>query len=205
MTLRSASTASKVAAAASATVVGLVGLVAIAAGIDDDVRVLDLTRDPATLSRAPVHDGLLTTIGGFAWTTAIVVALLGAWLSIDVGRRRFLVSLAAVSALLMVDDMFLVHERLAPRIGLSEDVLFLGYGVALAAVLVGGRATVRSTAWPLLVLALVFFAMGVGRNRAATVPLELLPDTWPFLGVGFWMVYVVHTGIAAVEQSRNLD
>ncbi len=51
--------------------------------------------------------------------------------------------------------------------------------------------------------ALAFFAIGLGRNRAVTVPLTLLPDAWPFVGVGFWMVYVLHTGVAAIEWSRS--
>lgn len=202
MTQRSAPAASRVAAVAALVVVAIVAVVAIAAGIDDDVRVLDLARDPATLSRSPVHDGLLTTLGGFAWTTAIVVALLAAWLTDDRPRRGFLLSLAAVSAVLMTDDMFLVHERLAPRIGLAEELLFLAYGAVLGVALIGGRSVVRTTAWPLLIVALTFFALGVGRNRVATIPLELLPDTWPFLGVGFWAVYVLHTGVATIEDSR---
>lgn len=185
---------------AASLVVATVALVAVAAAIDDDVRVLDLSRDPATLSRAPVHDGLLTTLGGFAWSAAIAVALVAAWVSTDRARVRLLFGLVGVSAMLMIDDMFLVHERLAPRAGVDEELLFACYGMVMAVVAVVNGREIRRTAWPLLVVALGFFALGVARNRLATIPLTLLPDTWPFLGVGFWATYVLHVSVEALDR-----
>jgi hypothetical protein len=179
--------------------------VAIAAGISDTVRVLDLSRDPATLSGSPAHDGLLTNLSAFVWSATVAVTWFGAWVVERVDRAgervRFLRWSAVITVPLMIDDIFLIHERLVPRLGFGEEWLFVAYAVSIVALLLGHRRVVSTTAWPILGLAFGFFAVALARNRVVTLPSAALPDTYAFIGAGLWLVFYLHTTVGWVERT----
>lgn len=194
----------------AACVVGLAVFTAVAAvgtvaAISDDIRVLDLSRDPATLSRSPAYEGLLTVLGGFAWSATVAVTLLGAWMLHRAGAAssqiRFLGSAAAVTTMLMIDDIFLVHEELGPSLGLSEEVLFGLYGGLVVAHLLGHRRVLGDAAWPILALSLLVFVSALLREVWFDFPEAVLPDTFAFVGTGLWMAFHVHTTVSWLERT----
>jgi hypothetical protein len=101
---------------------------------------------------------------------------------------------------LMVDDIFLIHERLAPGVGLEEEVLFVGYALFIALWSARHRHQLVDTAWPILALGLVFFAAALARNRVVGMPRRVLPDTFAFVAAGLWLTFHVHTTISWVDR-----
>lgn len=94
--------------------------------------IAEFTRDPAALmDRSPLV-GCLSTLGIFLWTSGAAVALFTASVLPHGQRPRgLLATLAALTALLLVDDVFMLHEYLGPRhLGLPEEV-FLGFYAAI--------------------------------------------------------------------------
>lgn len=184
-----------------------VAAVAVAAAVSDATKVKDLARDPATLSSAPASDGVLTWLSAFAWSATVAVVLLAAWLlgrSRPGSRRvRFLVGMAILSTILAVDDVFLVHERLVPRFGIAEEVLFATYVGGFLLFVRAFRDVLVETDLRLLGSAIVFFAatllVAYGPDQVDP-PFWLLPDTYTFLGVGAWLAYHLHTVVSWLEE-----
>jgi hypothetical protein len=63
------------------------------------------------------------------------------------------------------------------------------------------RATVIGGPWPLL----AFFGAAVPRNRFATMPQEVLPDTHAFVGTGLWMAFFLNRTVDWVGRLISDD
>ena len=168
-----------------------------------------LFRDPLAIAEeypfcCHVYDGLFSNMGVLLWWTAAVAAGFAALVTARLSKRRHEVLVLSVaagfSAWLALDDLFMLHEKLFPKLGLSQPEILALYGV-LAAVYIAFSWRVVLTAAPLLLL------MGIGMlglsgsfdiladhdlGAASAWLLEhwrlqiLLEDGAKFLGIGFW-------------------
>ncbi|MGQ0589478.1 MAG: hypothetical protein ACT4N8_08095 [Sphingosinicella sp.] len=90
------------------------------------------------------------------------------------GSRRFLVSLAALFALLAADDRFQVHERLGWRLGIPDHYVLVAWGLA-------GLALLAAYCRPVLVSprAAVLFAAGAALFGASfAIDAFAASDAW---------------------------
>lgn len=186
---------------------GLVlALVAVAAAIAD-VRIPDMTRDVAALAKLHPLAGLLSNLGLILWSATAAVCLFAAAASRPqhARRSRFLLFGGLLSAYLLLDDFFQVHEVIAPQyLGIRERYVYLALAASLLAYLLTFRDVIVATHWPALLLALGFFAASAGSDAAVALllpPRTATPD-WQFfvedgakwLGICSWCHYFVGVG-----------
>jgi hypothetical protein len=100
-------------------VVAAVAAISLVVAVGAGVPARDLVRDPAPYLGTPLHVGLLSTLGVLMWAAAAGLALLA-----SLGDRSLRLY-AGLSALCAVDDAFLLHEEVWPRLSRLPEVLAL--------------------------------------------------------------------------------
>lgn len=186
---------------AAAVVVALGGVALAVVGAAVLARpVGEFLRDPAGDQGA--HVGVLSTAGVMLWSAAAAVAIQAAQHG---GRgerdRAMLLWLGGLVAALAIDDAFLVHELVVPRVtgvDASEYVVLLGYvGVGvLLVVRFGDRLLARHRLWLgasvglLAMSAVVDVAGDSGQLLHGLRPVEDLPKWAGIVLSAAWVVRV---------------
>lgn len=161
---------------AAATLVGFFIIMAEFASRWLDFPVELMWQDPASTMGGAFYTGALSHAGVLAWWTAAVSGLL-AWRATrrhPVLRRRgnLLGAFGVLSAALALDDLFMVHEYVAPvHFGVPELVILGTWAGALLLILVRYRDILLSTIDSTLLL-----AAGLALGVMAAVDLSL-PDS----------------------------
>jgi hypothetical protein len=188
---------------------GALSIVDLTTGLDAS----DLVRDPAAVSRSAPWYGVVSNIGVLLWCAAAAICLFSALLlRNDPERRRsalFLLSAGLITSVLLVDDLFMVHEWLLPKLGISEYVMY-GLYALLGFAFVGCFARdLGSAQLPVLLLACTCFAISIGidvfidtAEEASSEGLSILAeDGIKFLGIVAWLYYfgLVAYGIVVTQ------
>jgi hypothetical protein len=207
---RSVAAAQRLSDLIAITIVWGAGLVVLAvAGLQTQIPVAQLLSDPATVNGGMWYAGLISNLGAIGWTVAMTAAAGGAFVARVGGRPRSTISFlrggALLGAMLLIDDLFQVHQRLLPReVGLSKPVVLL-----IELVLAGGWALtsigeLRRTRWHLLVMAGGAFAVSLVVDQLIAGPESgariLVEDGAKFLGVLAWALYFVRTAADIVAS-----
>jgi hypothetical protein len=122
---------------------------------------------------------------------------------------------AAFSCLLAVDDMFLLHDGLLPRLGIPEIAVFAVY--VLAAFIYAGFAWRRifiAAPWHLVLTGAVFavgLAIDVTKDLASGPLLDSLrandqlrimgEDGFKFIGIGCWFTLHLRAALTTLERA----
>jgi hypothetical protein len=161
------------------------------------------TRDPAAITDAPAYVGFLSNIGVLLWWTSAVAAALAGWILRQraVPQATPMLGCAALSALLGLDDLFMIHEH-----GAFAALIPL-YAVVATWIGFRYRAFFASTDWVLLAAGIVLLAFSVSvdvaddlRNRDRYA----LEDAPKLLGILTWTSYFVRIAVRAVTPSDRV-
>ena len=187
----------------AAAVMGGTALLYLAAGIP----VAHLLKDPGALRPGPWYLGAVSYVGILLWTAAAAVCLFARKLLShvdDVEVRGFLLASALLSAVLGLDDLFMLHDSVAPMyLGVSEKVVVLGYGVLALGYVARFRGMVWRTAYFPLVVAGGFFALSVGVDALDVDDTRflLVEDGAKLAGIAGWFSYLAHIAGEALRSS----
>lgn len=171
-----------------------------------DVSFGFFSRDPATVYQGNPLVGALSNVGIVVWSAGAVVCL-SAWFvlrrlpsesSDATPSAPFFFWSGVLTAVLMCDDLFLVHENLGSVLpGLNEAYLFVGYVLLVAAYSVRFRKILLSSAdrW-VFIAAGAFFALSIGADAFQGVI-----EPWPYeiedgpkvLGIFGWTGYLIRS------------
>jgi hypothetical protein len=164
--------------------------------------------DPVAEFNAPMYIGLVSNFGVLLWCAAASVCLFGGWLAlIRTGHREsalFLICAGLVSSLLMLDDLYLLHEEVLPdHLFIPQKLVFAGYGCLILTFLFRFRQIILTTDFMLLFIAFGFFAISVFVDLFVTpeeffifgsLPgRDLIEDGFKFLGIVTWALYFIST------------
>jgi hypothetical protein len=168
-----------------------------------------LLRDPSNITRQPFYLGLLSNVGVLMWCAAAVICFFAATLTPDRQMRLFLTCSGLLTALLGLDDFFVLHETVFPvYLGVNERIVVGFYGVATLAYLVAFRKTILQTDFILLLVAFFFFAWSLSldfRFMFRTPFDEVLDDGLKLVGVANWFAYYARTSRQAVTRGGAVD
>ncbi|MBO6552476.1 MAG: hypothetical protein JJ926_01860 [Roseitalea sp.] len=146
--------------------------------------------------------GFMSTLGVLMWVATGAVALFAAMLlrRIDRGSGAWMPLLFAglISLFFGIDDVYLVHENAAPKLGVPQIAVLLGYVfMAMAYMVLSWRRILAFNpvlfllAGGLLAMSLAFDVFGI-EGSVATIVWE---DGAKFAGIAAWASY--HLGFAA--------
>lgn len=184
-------------------IAGLLSLVWLAGTVN--VPIAQFTRDPAAVMNGPFYAGALSNVGVLLWCASAAVCFFGASLlraevrtshgaAIPAQAQPFLLASALFTCLLLVDDLFMLHDLVLPEyLQLRERYVVLTYGLLMLGYLVAFRRLILRTDWLILVMAGGFFACSIVVDK---LPETLLPmhhvfeDGAKFLGILGWLLYL---------------
>ena len=143
-----------------------------------------------------VYYGLVSNMGLLLWTgTAAVLLLMGlVFLSVDKTDpfTRFALTGGLFTAWIAIDDMFLVHEKVFPALGVPQTLVIVSY-VVLAGlyVLASWRYIFRQQYW---ILALGAVALGSSIFvdlvfHSLDAYLVYIEDSAKFIGIVSWSIF----------------
>jgi hypothetical protein len=167
-------------------------------GVSDVV----LRSDPATATGMPFYLGFLSNAGLLLWSAGAVTCLYSSWLLADGQKdmRRLLLGGGVVTAWLLLDDMFMLHEAVLPRLGIREIVVMAVYAVVVPCFLLMNMRRVLQTDPLFLGSALFFLGLSVivdevslFSTRFSTSAQGWLEDGLKLLGISGWTMYWVRT------------
>jgi hypothetical protein len=138
-------------------------LVALSAATGTPLALL--TRDVAATLGAKFYIGLLSSVGALLWCAAATTCFAGAAvLRRFPGEREcsaFLLGSGALLTALGLDDFFMLHEVVYPRLGLQEGVLIVFYALGLLALMLRYRAVLLGSDILLWVIGCLLFVASV--------------------------------------------
>ncbi|CAN5631407.1 hypothetical protein BH23ACI1_BH23ACI1_05290 [soil metagenome] len=172
-----------------------------------DIPFGTVASDPHTVGDLPFYAGLLSNVGVLLWCAAAAVATFSGAILWARGVERplatFLLASGVFTAVLLLDDFFLIHEIVFPYyLGLPQNLLLGAYAVGSLAWLGAFRRTILRTESVVLLLALVFLGLSVVFDQLPPMlPMHLLwEDGAKLLGIATWCTYFVRTSAAAIAD-----
>jgi hypothetical protein len=124
-----------------------------------------LTRDPAATTGAKFYIGVLSNIGALLWCATATTCLLG-WAALrKTAHHRevaaFLRGAGVLVSLLGLDDFFMLHEVVYPRLGLEEGAVVALYGAGLLGLVMRYRSVILESDLLLLLIGATLFVASV--------------------------------------------
>lgn len=189
-----------------ALVLGVVSVPALAllgAGALLSQRLEVLTGDLSAFCAPPRGAALFTFVGVLlAWGGAAIVAFAGA-AAVGLSRhaRTLLLSLGVWTGLLSIDDLFELHERKLPALGIPQPLVIAAYPLSLLEILWRGRDVVRRREPWLLALAIGLLSLSVVADLVgpALVP-PGLEDGAKLSGLVAWSVWLGLLATCALRE-----
>ncbi len=161
-----------------------------------------------------VYYGAISNIGILLWCVTSAVCLFAAlilWLERDKSRyaRRLMPALFAAGLFngwMTLDDMFLLHERILPALGIPQVVVYATYALLTVFYLIGARHFILSGPLSTCVMAIGLLSLSVVFDVFETDSYlnVLIEDGAKFLGIAAWTVFHVLAAIVVVHSlSKN--
>lgn len=184
---------------------GTLALVALSAATNTPLAML--TRDVAASLGAKFYIGLLSSIGALLWCAAATTCFLGAAVLRRASGQRecagFLLGSGVLLTFLGLDDFFMLHEVIYPRLGLEEGVLVVLYAAGLVALILRYRSVLLDSDILLWVVGALLFVMSVlvdGFVKDSTA-FEDIPKA---AGICTWLCYYWRLVMARLDGEASL-
>jgi hypothetical protein len=154
------------------------------------------TRDPLAITGSPPFYGLISNFGAILWSFSVGICFFTYSLLKERNNTQENISLfvffsGTISAILLVDDMFLFHEKVFPKLlFINEKIVFSLYGLIILYYLIRFRDVIlKRTNYLFLMLSLAFFFISICIDQLpefSTKWHHLFEDTPKFLGIVSW-------------------
>ncbi len=173
--------------------------VALGLGRHYGVWFATLSRDPTQAAGVPFYVGIVSNLGILLWDTAVVVCLFAAALvRRDPARRDdmwFLASLGTLTAVLMLDDLFMVHDEVFPKyLGVPEEPIEALYLLMTLAFMLRFRRLLLRPQVLLFLSALALFGVSILIEYAPegwSLRIHVIEDGSKLLGIANWLAYAL--------------
>jgi len=174
------------------------------------------TKDPAVIAGkagvAPLVNfyinpflGIISNLGILLLCACASVCLFASFLTrSETGKKKlngsgFLKFFGLLSLGLLFDDLFLFHESIAPKLLLSQEIIYIGYIAIVLFGIIKFRKVILKTEWFLLCFAFAFFVLSLTFDLLY-VPYLLLEDGFKLLGIATWCSYFVLVSLQVVKN-----
>lgn len=169
-----------------------------------------ITRDPLAVTDGQPYFGLLSNIGILFWCAATVICSFSWFVTRHTSQpetKKFLLCSGALTMLLLMDDLFMLHETVFPEMmGIRQRYVILTYMLLTLAWLVRFRKTILASRYiPLLLIAFGFFVISLISDLPSVFVdgeywHHLFEDGAKLIGIVSWFNYFLHVCTQAVTQ-----
>ena len=151
-----------------------------------------------------VYTGLLSNIGAFFWNSAAVICFLGACYAKKFKTKetfQFLRFAGCFSLFLMIDDFFMIHDRVLPRhLNWPEEIMYIGYIFGVIYYLYLYLKMKNLFYAPLLLSAFGFLGLGFIGDILGLGYVE--EDGSKFIGISLWLAFHSVSTWALLKEDR---
>jgi len=168
-----------------------------------------LTRDPASILHGRPYVGIISNIGILFWSSAAAISF---FVSIILFKSRekkmgtFLFFSALLTSVLLLDDLFMLHENVFPKyLLIPQNLVHAGYFSLVSVYLFKFRSVIFQTEYIILSLALVFFGLSVFCDIfLPSSNIELLfEDGFKLFGIITWFIFFIRTSFFQIQEIIN--
>lgn len=153
--------------------------------------------------------GFLSNVGIMFWCFTAAILMISFKLAKDLGRPKklfqFLFFSGLLTLLMLVDDLFLLHDVIMPYyLEISEKIFYLFYGSSVIALLYFYREIILKSDYVLFLLAFAFMASSVITDIVLALGISisdiyLFEDGFKFMGIISWFVYFTTTSYNSIR------
>ena len=134
--------------------------------------------DAASYVQQPFYLGLMSNFGVLCWWTAAIACLIATSVLPSGIERRATMMAGALSALLGLDDVMLLHDKVLLEIGIGQSKVLAIYGLLTVYYLFAFHRFHKRMGCGLLVMAILFLGLSVAIDLTVDILLPRLPDGW---------------------------
>lgn len=143
------------------------------------------TREPQVVLGGPFYVGSFSNLGGLVWFAAAAILSFAA--SLKPYDRGALTLAALVTWAMGVDDIFMLHDRIYPKLYLDEVAVFaLYFGVIAVIVLRASRQLARPTLVGIAIAVFFWVLSSVLDQFFNNNAMQLAEDGAKFVGIAVW-------------------
>lgn len=183
------------------------------ASLKFDIPITTFTRDPAVIGNINPLAGIASHLGVLVLTASGAICMFS-WAILQSTRSTkqfsiFLLCLGIFSLVLGLDDLFMLHESVYPRIfNIKEEFTLLIYCMLVVSGGVKFWRTILKTDYFILLVALVFFALSLFVDAFSASIEEvtgqwriLFEDGFKLLGIIGWFGYSLRCSMQALRKT----
>ncbi|BAU63128.1 hypothetical protein STA3757_04860 [Stanieria sp. NIES-3757] len=172
-----------------------------------------LTRDPAAVAATHPLTGMISNIGILLWCSCAAICLFCFKLLKNKPLNRefssfFLLS-GYLTAILVLDDLFLLHEDIFPKyLNISEKVVLCTYAIVILLYLAKFKKLILKTDFFFLFLSFIFFSLSILSEIMIKKDLIMLEDWLKLFGIVNWLAYFTRVCFQQIEktfQSQQIE
>ena len=154
--------------------------------------------------------GAASNLGVLVWTVGASVAAAAAFVlwrrGADRNETLFFAAAAILTGAVAVDDLYMVHEIVLPRLGVPQTLILAAYGAAGVAYLVVFRKRLLASGGWAFLLAIVALGLSIGVDAVIKHQPEAImvaEDAAKFFGSCLWSAFHVRIALEALEGDRR--
>lgn len=165
-----------------------------------DISFAYFARDPAITLYGHPLTGALSHIGILIWCATVAICLFCAAVHRRYGRpgfARFMVYSALLTALLMLDDLFMLHEYILPlSLGVPQNGVYGAYLVLVIVYVLGFRRTLLTLEYSIFLMACGWLGLSLLTDLLlAQSELQFfLEDGLKLMGIATWLLFFARSG-----------
>jgi hypothetical protein len=197
-------------------------LVGVLSRVIDDVSLAFFLRDVVATGKLPFFAGFVAQFAAILWSASLTICFFALYVLRQqdgnlASAKRLLLHGGILTLALLLDDVFLFHEEIAPDyLRISEKLVVAGYGVLGFVFVFANWKEILSSEYLILMLALGMFAFSILLDALPIQDLHLryfweqleiyLEDGSKFAGIATWLIYFARYSaqrIAGIWQSDN--
>lgn len=159
-----------------------------------------------------IYYGAISNVGVLLWASAAAVLIFSALVVVLIGgdqnRHHIIQFLLAgvLTMLLCIDDFFLVHDIILPKLGFSETLAYVVYATIAAIYVWYARSEILAARWPMFLISVTCLALSVKIDVFFNTDNDfrlLVEDGAKLLGIAAWLSF--HAEAAACTIQRLCD
>ncbi|WP_153009649.1 hypothetical protein [Mastigocoleus testarum] len=155
----------------------------------------------------PIYIGFISNLGVLLWCSTTAICFFACVLVSKKSKSNlstFFFWSASLSGIMLLDDLFLIHEQIAPiYLRINEKIIFIFYGLSILTYFLRWQRQILKTEYSLLLLALMLFALSMFLD-VINYSDAFLEDSFKFLGILTWSSYYIRTCYIQIRRCTNL-
>ncbi len=184
---------------------GLLFLIAII-GAQYDIPIAHFTRDPAAILHAHPFTGVISNIGILFWCSTSAICFFASAIHFKKGSvnvATFLLFSGLLTSVLLLDDLFMLHEDIFPKyLHIPEKLIYLGYLFLFLIYLKKFNRVISQTEYIILFISFTFFFLSIFCD--VVLPQEgiefLVEDGFKLFGIVTWFIFFIRTCFVQTQQ-----